>query len=587
MNKTSGIRYTICPQQPTAHLFSVSCEVDRPARDGEVFTLPAWIPGSYMIRDFARHIVRLEALADGDPVAATKIAKDRWRVVPPPGCRRLVVRTEVYAWDLSVRGAHLDAGHGFFNGTSVFFRVEGREAQRCEVDIQAPPGPSKSWRVATALQRKKVAPDGFGRYCADNYAELIDHPVELGDFDRFAFRAGGVRHEVAVTGRHHTDLKRLERDMKAICRWQIDFWGGDAPMDRYVFLVTAVGEGYGGLEHRASTALLCSREDLPKRGDAKIGERYRNFIGLVSHEYFHTWLVKRIRPADFDELDLQRENLTEMLWLFEGFTSYYDDLALLRCGLIDAADYLVCLSKTVAAVHGAPGRHRQSVAQASIDAWIKFYRPDENSPNANVSYYAKGALVALTLDLTLRQASAGQASLDDLMRALWNEFGRTGRGVREADVRRLAAELAGCPLDDFFAASVHGTGDLPLASFLESFGVELNFTDGGAPSLGVRLETAEPRISCALAGGAAAASGLSGGDLLVAVDGLRVTASNLDLLLAQHQCGETVEVHAFRRDELMRFRVRLQAAEPKTCQLKLAARPGKEARKRRQAWLGA
>lgn len=585
--RPSPVHYTIRPEDLAAHLFRVTCTIAEPAADGETLALPAWIPGSYLIRDFARHIVALTASADGQPVAAGKIAKDRWRVVAPPGSERLVIDYQVYAWDLSVRGAHLDDTHAFFNGSSVFLRVEGRESLPCRVDIQPPPGAgAKAWRVATALAAEKTKADGFGHYLAADYAELIDHPVEIGDFDHFSFRTRGVDHDFVLTGRHHADLGRLKRDLKTICDWQLRFWGKPAPTPRYVFLVTAVGDGYGGLEHRASTALLCSRDDLPKPGEVAVGERYRSFLGLVSHEYFHTWLVKRIRPADFAELDLQRENPTELLWLFEGFTSYYDDLALRRSGLISVNGYLACLSKTLTAVYGAPGRHRQTVAEASFDAWIKYYRPDENSPNATVSYYAKGALVALAVDLKLREASDGKASLDDLMRRLWIEHGRSGEGVAEADVRRIAAELAGTRLDHFFATAVHGTTDLPLAPLLKRFGVELEFTGGGAPSLGVRLDANEPRVTCAFAGGAAQRAGLSGGDVLVAVDGLKVTATNLDTLLAAHRVGARVEVHAFRRDELRCFAVELQAAMPKTCALSVAEHPSTRARRWRKGWLG-
>jgi predicted metalloprotease with PDZ domain len=508
----------------------------------------------------------------------------------------LCVRIEVYAWDLSVRGAHLDDTHGFFNGTSVFLRVEGRESAACTVEIVAP-ATTGDWRVATTLPRAgATAPHSFGQFQAADYAELIDHPVETGTFELVEFNVRGIRHEVALTGIQRADQARLARDLKKICAWQLAFWGRPFPVARYLFLVTCVGDGYGGLEHRASTALLCRRDDLPRVGDAGVSDSYRRFLGLASHEYFHTWLVKRIKPVEYADQggpDLQRAQPTGLLWLFEGFTAYYDDRALMRSGVISVDDYLACLQKTLGDVFGAPGRFRQSVAEASYDAWIKYYRPDENTPNATISYYAKGALVALALDLTIREATGGRRTLDDLMRRLWQAHGLTGRGVSEQDVRRIAAELApalaGKKIDGFFRKAVHGTDDLPLRKLLAGHGVSLVLDGDGEPSMGIRIDPAgsEAKIACTLEGGAAQQAGLSGGDVLVAVDGLRVTGGNLDRLLAGHRIGDTVRVHAFRRDELRTFDVILAGSQPRSCRLVLDSKPVKAIRALREAWLNA
>ena len=418
------VRYHICPAAPAAHYYDVRCSVVAPDPAGQSFALPAWIPGSYLIRDFARHVVAIRAECDGEPVLLTKLDKHTWQARPIASGKTLSVIYRVYAWDLSVRGAHLDETHGFFNGTSVFLRVLGREAAPCQVEIQQPEGSLyKDWRVATALlsahgENGAAGGHGFGWYSAANYDELIDHPVEMGRFALASFEACGVTHEIVITGRHDCDMDRLTADLKRICEWQIRFFGEPAPMDRYVFLVTAVGEGYGGLEHRASTALLCSRNDLPYPGMPDSTESYRSFLGLCSHEYFHSWNVKRIKPEAFVGYDLDRENYTSMLWVFEGFTSYYDDLVLLRSGVIKLEEWLEQIAKTIARVESGPGRLQQTLAESSFDAWSKFYRPDENTPNVVVSYYAKGALLALALDLTLRKKTQGRAALDDLMRAL-------------------------------------------------------------------------------------------------------------------------------------------------------------------------
>lgn len=581
-NSKDTIRYRLCPARPQAHHFDVSCTVARPDPAGQRFALPAWIPGSYLIRDFARHIVAIRAEAGGRPVRLEKLDKHTWRAPPLPAGQALSVHYTVYAWDLSVRGAHLDDSHGFFNGTSVFLRVLGQEEAPCRVELLPPPGRAYAgWRVATALapapgekggkgKTGAAKAHGFGLYAAANYEELIDHPVEMGTFTLARFEACGVPHEVAITGSRDCDLDRLCADLKRICEWQIRFFGEPAPMKKYVFLVMAVGDGYGGLEHRASTALLCARDDLPCSGMAGLPERYRNFLGLCSHEYFHTWNVKRIKPAAFIPYDLDRENHTTLLWAFEGFTSYYDDLALLRCGLIDEAAWLEITARNIDKVTRDPGRRVQSLAESSFDAWSKFYRPDENTPNAVVSYYTKGALVALALDLRLRAGTAGRVSLDDVMRELWRRHGRSGVGVDESgddgggDIRRIAEELSGLRLARFFAAALRGSEDLPLARLLKPFAIALRQAGGGAaPSLGVRTtsEGNELRLSVVLAGGPAEAAGLAAGDLLVAVDGLRVTPASFERILARRRAGERVAVSVFRRDELL-CREALLAAPP-------------------------
>jgi predicted metalloprotease with PDZ domain len=375
------------------------------------------------------------------------------------------------------------------------------------------------------------------------------------------------------------------------------------PMDRYVFLVMAVGDGYGGLEHRASTALICSRDDLPRKGETERGDKYRTFLGLASHEYFHTWNVKRIKPAAFSPYDLTRENYTQLLWAFEGITSYYDDLALLRAGLITAEQYLSLLGETATRVLRGSGRHKQSIAESSFDAWIKYYRQDENAPNAIVNYYAKGSLAALALDLTIRLKTKGERSLDDVMRALWVRYGKQGIGVPENGVEQLAAEIAGVDLQDFFASAVHGTEDLPIGELLADFGVEQVLRAAEGPSdkggkavkkelraravLGVKVaENGEARLAHVYDGGAAQIAGLSAGDVVMALDGIKVNGANLEAKIASYVPGAKVKLHTFRRDELMEFEVVLQAAALDTCDLLLRKDVGAAQRDRREAWLG-
>ncbi len=585
--KNQPIHYAIRPLNPAAHRFEVTCTVASPDPTGQRFSLPAWIPGSYLIRDFARHIVAIRAEASGQPVPLTKIDKHTWQAPPLKQATALTVTCEIHAWDLSVRGAHLDATHGFFNGTSVFLRVAGQEDSPCLVDIQPPAGKAfADWHIATTLEparREKgcAKRHGFGLYRAANYDELIDHPVEMGNFTLARFTACGVPHDVAITGRHDCDTERLCADLQKICEWHIRFFGEPAPMPRYVFLVTAIGEGYGGLEHRTSTALLCSRNDLPYPGMPSMTEGYRTFLGLCSHEYFHTWNIKRIKPAAFTPYDLTRENYTTLLWAFEGITSYYDDLALLRCGVIELKDWLELTAKTISNVQRTPGRLRQSLAESSFDAWSKFYRPDENTPNAVVSYYAKGALVALALDLTLRSRS--KISLDDVMRVLWERFGKTGTGVGEDDIQQVAEELSGLNLKRFFADAVHSTGELPLKKLLARFGITLDWEGAKIPSLGVKTshDGSDVKLIHVFEGSAAQTAGLASDDVLAAIDGLRVTPASLEILLSRRQAGETIALHAFRRDELMTFKLTLDLPPEDTA--KLIVQHGSN--QLRKAWL--
>ncbi|WP_394778065.1 M61 family metallopeptidase [Undibacterium sp.] len=581
--KTTGssahsLQYSIIPKDLAGHLFQVSLQVAAPDAQGQVFSLPAWIPGSYMVREFARHIVSIAAHSGGKKIALKKIDKDSWQAAPCAG--PLTLEYEIYAWDLSVRAAHLDQNHGFFNGTSVFLRVVGQESSSHVVDIQrADDEACKAWRVATSLPELKAKRYGFGTYIAENYDALVDHPVEMGTFSLVSFDACGVPHDFVVTGKvPNLDLPRIAADMKKICETQIAFFEPRtkrAPMDRYVFMTMAVGDGYGGLEHRASTALMCSRNDLPLKHQPEMSDAYRNFLGLCSHEYFHTWNVKRIKPAVFADYDLQRENYTSLLWLFEGFTSYYDDLMLVRAGVIDEAAYFKLISKTVNAVTRGSGRNKQSVAESSFDAWTKYYRQDENSPNAIVSYYTKGSLVALGLDLTIRAETGGKKSLDDVMRTLWLAYGRdfyqkalTGKqqGLPENEIEAVVEQATGLKLKRFFDRYVRGTDDVPLATLYQDFGVVLEDKRNAAKAgLGVRTvkDGGDVKLASVYEGRAAHRAGLSAGDVLMAINGLRVTAADaadgLNSALARYTVGTTVQIHAFRRDELFTVDARLQA----------------------------
>ena len=607
MTTLAPVHYRIRCLDPHAHVFEVSCTVERPDPAGQRVFLPTWIPGSYLIREFARHFVTVRAAGPDGAVAIGKEAKDAWRVAPCTG--PLTVTAEVYAYDLSVRTAYLDADRAYFNGAAVFPCPEGHADARCTLDIVAPThAGSERWRVATTLARVAESADrrggpgevigGFGRHEAGSYDELIDHPVEIGVFTTVEFSAGGVPHVMAITGAGAVDRERLGADLARICQAQCDLFGGRAPFARYLFLTLALDAGHGGLEHRSSTSLVCTREGLPRPADADPGDPYVQFLGLASHEYFHSWNVKRIKPAAFVPYDLRRENYTRQLWAFEGITSYYDDLMLVRSGAIPLPTYLELVGRTATTVLRAPGRHVQSLGDASFDAWIKYYRQDENTPNAAVSYYAKGALVALALDLTLRRHAT---SLDALMRALWENYGRVGRGVPEEALADLASELAGTDLSGFFARHVDGTEDPPLAELLADVGIQWRLRSaegpqdrGGTPgkpaaarqvTLGATIAGADMRLAHVLRDGPACRAGLSAQDVLVAVDSERASAERVEQLLVRAMPGTTVSIDAFRRERLLHFTVTLDAAPRDTAFLAEAGAGNDAAMQRRQAWL--
>ena len=445
---TTAHQYTIRPKDLGAHLFEVQLTVAAPHPDGQVFAIPNWIPGSYMIRDYAKHVVAIRAESDGLSVQLKKLDKSRWQAAATT--RPLTLLLEIYAYDESVSGAHLDNTHAYFNGSCVFPAVEGQQDVACLLDIQAAEDPiAHGWRVATSMRPRMPRPTAYGSYIAADYAELIDHPVEIGDLAVGEFDVRGIPHAIAIRGRTRVDMARICHDLQTLCEQHLELLGAPDDLDRYLFLLHAPGKGYGGLEHRWSSSLVCSRDYLPQRGEEGIRDDYRTFLGLASHEYFHLWNIKRLKPAAFTPYDLSAESYTELMWVFEGITSYYDDLVLVRSGLISTESYLELVGQMISKVIRSGGRHRQSVAESSFDAWTKFYKQDANAPNAIISYYTKGALIAATLDLKLRAESDGEVSLDDVMRDCWERWGRVSRACPRMALRPSARSWLATILADF------------------------------------------------------------------------------------------------------------------------------------------
>lgn len=596
----AALRYRIWPSDPAAHLFEVRLTVDEPDPAGQIFAMPAWIPGSYMIRDYAKHVVAMRAEADGLAVPLRKLDKSRWQAESTN--HPLTIIAEIYAHDSSVRGAHLDTTHAYFNGPCVFPSVVGQEDSVCELEILPPDEPvGQDWRVATSMRRKNAEQYGYGGYAADDYAELIDHPVEIGHLLIGEFEVNDIPHAIAIRGTTRVDIARVCHDLQRVCTQQMSLLGVPDDLDRYLFLLHAPGSGYGGLEHRWSSSLVCDRDNLPTRKDAEVSEGYRTFLGLVSHEYFHLWNVKRMKPAVFTPYDLSEETYTGLLWVFEGVTSYYDDLALVRCGLITPGSYLELVGQTITRVLRGAGRLRQSIEESSFDAWTKFYKQDANAGNAIVSYYAKGSLVALELDLKLRSETKGRISLDDVMRVCWDRWGQSGEGMPERGLEQVCAEVSGLDLTDFFAATVRGTGELALQTLLSEFGVEYHLRrasdgndKGGEPAekqpgswLGATLTDKDGKsiFTVVINGGPAELAGIAPGDVAVALDGIALTAGNCDRRLRGYCDGDILDLVVFRGDELVATSVQLFDAPQSTCYLKIDPDADAMVIARQAAWM--
>ncbi|MEJ5998992.1 PDZ domain-containing protein [Paucibacter sp. AS307] len=592
------VHYQIEIADAQAHLFRVTLTLAAPAAE-QAFSLPVWIPGSYMVREFSRHLSGLRARQGQRELAVQQTSKCAWQV-RCSGRAALVLSYQVYAFDTSVRAAFLDTERGFFNGTSLCLRVHGREHEAHGIELA---GLLPGWQVATGMRAGR----GKASYEAADYDELVDHPFELGKFWRGQFSAAGVPHEFVVAGAYPIlDGERLLRDAQRICEAQINFWHGDhkpgkrvgkpagkPPFERYVFLLNAVDDSYGGLEHRASTALIAARRDLPRLGQAELSEGYVRLLGLISHEYFHTWNVKRLRPDVFASFDYGQENYTQLLWFFEGFTSYYDELFLVRSGLIDEARYLKLLASTFSGVLAAPGRKHQSVAQSSFDAWVKYYRQDENTPNAVVSYYTKGSMVAMALDLALRSAdqpSGCSVHLDALMRLLWQRSGGGGP-IGEADIMAAVTELGGAALAQDLTLWVHGTDDLPLPALLERFGLRWAADKASlAQRIGLRVseENGSIVVKQVLQGSAALAAGFCAGDEILACNGWRLRKLEDALLCLQPERLAQMEWLVVRDQRVLTLLLHLPTGEAAATPVALSpeAKAPARALSLRRAWLG-
>lgn len=528
----------------------------------QVLSLPTWIPGSYLIREFSKHIESVRAYdEEGRLLEIQKFEKNKWRLFNTDH-ELITVEYDVYAYDLSVRGAYVDQTRLYVNPACACLGLEGQEDKAVEVELFLP-DELKHFQLATGMASKSLVKGRF-TLKAKNYAELIDAPFELAEQTRFSFEANGIPHEFVVSGKHAMNAARMQQDIEKICATEISMFGS-APFANYTFMTMATANSYGGLEHPNSTSLISPREDLPRANEPEEpSEDYQRLLGLCSHEYFHSWLVKFIRPENFVNYDLNKEGYTSLLWIFEGFTSYYDDLILLRSGVISQASYIKLLKTQIDRYLQNPGRFVQSVSESSFDAWVKFYRQDENSNNAGTSYYNKGCLVALCLDLGLRLRGS---SLDALMRKLY-ENAQKGIQVHERTIVELCNELTGDNWIEQVNHLINTTDELPLDQLFPEFGLSYSLKNDKSLPLGLKLVD-KPEgvlVQSARRDGAAAQAGLSAHDLIIAIDGLKATVKLVEKYAKQEG---SYSILAFRRDELMSFDVKAAGSELTEVELKV------------------
>ncbi len=558
-----SLTYVVSMPRPQTHLYEVEFTIGNVRAEHIDLQMPTWTPGSYLQREFARNVQDFSArdAQSGAPVRWEKIDKATWRIFtgPPEGQPRAVRASYgVYANELTVRTSHMDATHAYFNGASIFMYVKGALDRPLRLRINAPAG----WRVTTPLA---LAPDGDGFYGAPNYDTLVDSPTEIGTHRLLEFSVRGKPHRVAIWGEGNYDEAQIRRDLPRLIEQGALMFGG-LPYEHYTFIVHVQPNIGGGLEHLNSTTLQVKPDGFSPR------RNYIRFLDLAAHEFFHAWNVKRIRPEALGPFDYQTENYTRALWVAEGFTDYYGQQLLRRAGLISAREYLTSLGREIMSYEQTPGRLEQSAEASSFDAWIKHYRPDENTPNTAISYYNKGALIAWLLDFEIRKRTSGARTLDDAMRYLYETYALRGLGFPERELKSVFERVAGSDLTDFFARYVSGTAEIDFDAYIQMAGLrlergyrrgaeeddEVESAQKSAPGyLGFRTRAAGDRVfvSNVLAGTTGYEAGVNVGDEIIAINGWRIDAANVAQQIASLAPGQAATLTLSRRERIMSITV--------------------------------
>ncbi|AFY57945.1 putative protease with the C-terminal PDZ domain [Rivularia sp. PCC 7116] len=553
---TATINYQVAMPHPENHLFEVTLHLVDYSSSALDLKMPVWTPGSYLVREYAKHLQDFSATSHNKALNWQKIGKNHWQV-ETNGASEVTIKYRIFANELTVRTNHLDPTHGYFNGAAIFFRIPEFDKQPIRVAVETP---NPQWQVTTTLP---VVEEQKNTFIAADFDTLVDSPFEIGTHQLHDFEVNGKPHQLAIYGKGNVKVEPLIEDIKKIVEVEADMFEG-LPYERYLFLLHLSAQSFGGLEHKDSCSLIYRRFGFSDR------EKYERFMQLVAHEFFHLWNVKRIRPKELEVFDYDQENYTPSLWFCEGTTSYYDLLIPLRAGIYDVDSYLNNLSKEITRYLTTPGRKVQPVAESSFDAWIKLYRQDANSPNSQISYYLKGEMITLLLDLLIRSRHQNQRSLDDVMLKLWQKFGKDEIGYTAEELKQVIESVAGSDLTEFFERYVSGREELPFNEYLEPFGLKLVADKVDEPFLGIKVVSNNGKESVKFVeyDSPAQVAGIDAGDELLAIDGIKVTANKLSARLKDYQPQENIEITVFHQDELRTYSVTL--AEPRANKYRVA-----------------
>ena len=546
-----NIRYSLRMSRPQSHYFEVDMEVNDLNMTSFDVKMPVWAPGSYLIREFAKNVNLVKAFdQDGTELKVVKKEKNKW-TVENGAAKNVHVKYEVYAFELSVRTSFLDITHGYVSGTGVFMYIEELRNLKGKLDVY----PYKGFKVVSTGMPKRsgsVASDNVVEFDFENYDQLVDCPIEIGNQEVFEFYAAGVTHTVAMYGVGNFNVAMLKKDMAKIVEAATDVFKVN-PNKNYTFIIHNVIDGQGGLEHMNSTTLSVNRWTYDQA-------HYLDFLSLVAHEYFHLWNVKRIRPVELGPFNYDKENYTTLLWVMEGFTTYYDELLLLRAGYYTPEVYMPKLLSSLNYVEGSVGTRIQPVAHSSFDAWIKAYRPNENSSNTGMTYYSRGALMAACFDAMIIDKYDGTKGLDDFMQVLYAKFYiGLSRGFSELEFQEELESFLSQDLDQFFNDYIYGTKIPDYNAIFSKIGVAVQYTGREEPSLGASIvaEGAKMVVKSVRTGSAAEEGGLSVNDEIVGCNGFRMNAGTLSKLTASITNGELVNLLVSRDEILLELKVRI------------------------------
>lgn len=574
--QAAKVNYTVTMPEPQTHYFEVEMIFDNPGKEYIDIKMPVWTPGSYLVREFAKNVEGFTASASNQRVRYEKVNKNTWRVYPQKA-PQVKVNYKVYAYELSVRTSFLNADHGYINGASIFMYPDGLQNEKSEIKVV----PFKEWKVVSTALPAAAGNRPF-TYQAANYDEVVDSPIEIGNHEVWQFDVNGVPHQVAMFGESNVTKEKFLADLQKVTSTAAQIMG-DLPLDRYLFIIHNLANGRGGLEHKNSTTLQV------KQWNYGTASGYTGILDLAAHEYFHLWNVKRLRPAGLGPFNYDAETYTNLLWVSEGFTSYYADLILRRSGFLTNEKYLETVADQIADLENRPGARIQSAAESSFDAWIKYYRPNENSANAEISYYSKGTIIGLLLNLEILKRTNGQKNLDDLMRQLYQQYyKKLDRGFTDAEFKQAAEQIAGGNLDAFFNDYIYGTKTPDYSTYFTYAGLQFVNQNASKQEAGlgarVSLATGKQIVTSVIRDGSAWKGGLNVDDEIIALNGYRIT-DDITKSLAGARPGQPITLLVNRDGKMITLAFPLLRDETPDFHIEPVEKPTREQVKILNKWM--